>query len=395
MIHTYKITSTGLSGSINLGDLGMDPLSHPVIQFDLIGYGIDPEEIENSDDLYSAISNGVITAIFDDFNDGGISVTSANVDKTSVFDDPKMVNTSGDWDSTETTVQTYSGDWQNAVSTVESNSAAWNTGGTDVAEICAQVDDLAASSGYWDSAYSTVSANSGDWALTGSVSGAAPLVKIYQGIDDVGGLKVDNEYQPIGLTNDIIKDSYYSHSTSVSNFEVTILSGGWYELLATTTVISIDTSQGIHGNPILVTEIDAGSGYVAQDYRSGGYIRENNNGLSTNITYGFFHQFNGGDKIRLVIRDSQTGEPNEETVQNGSSLLIKYIDRTGNASGTVEQLNDIGDVDAPAPNDRDTIRYNSTTSKWESFGFHDKFIDGGRSDTTYFVNNIDGGGAAG
>lgn len=124
--HNYKITSTGVSGSINLQDLGLEPLIHPIVELDLLDIGINIDDLEDSNDLYNALKNNVISAVFDDFNAGGTFITSANVDYSSVFDDPPSVP---------------------AITLVEANSAEWN------------------------SAHSTVQTNSGDWALSGTVSG--------------------------------------------------------------------------------------------------------------------------------------------------------------------------------------------------------------------------------
>ncbi len=109
--HTFKITSTGLSGEVILSDLGLDNLSHPVIQFDLIDIGILLEEIESSDDLYQALKHGNISAVFDDFDNGGIKITSGNVDKSSIFDDPDISNAEDEWNEVASIVQSNSADW--------------------------------------------------------------------------------------------------------------------------------------------------------------------------------------------------------------------------------------------------------------------------------------------
>ena len=204
------------------------------------------------------------------------------------------------------------------------------------------------------------------WRVISGFSGG-PLVKLFQAIDTVGGLTVTNVAQPIDLNFESIKDDYYSHSTLVNPSEITILEEGWYRVVASTTVASVSSSGGIRGNPQLHIDIDTGSGFVQQPDNMGGYIREDSSAsLSTSITgVGLLH-FNANDKMRITVVDSVAIEPDEETVAYSSRVVLEYIDRTGAASGVVNNLKDVGDVEANAPTDNDGIYFNGTTSKWEA-----------------------------
>ncbi len=197
-----------------------------------------------------------------------------------------------------------------------------------------------------------------------STSGG-PLVKMFQGIDTTGDLAVTNSLQVIPLDSVSIKDDHYGHSTTVNPGEVTILEAGWYKISAMMTVSTRSATGGVRGNPQLHIQIDTGSGFVTQPDEMGGYIRENDTDrLSCSITgIGFFY-FEGGDKMRLVVHDSVADEPDEATEPYSQRLLIEYIDRTGAASGVVNNLKDIGDVSADAPNDGDILSFDGTNSVW-------------------------------
>ena len=198
-----------------------------------------------------------------------------------------------------------------------------------------------------------------------AIDSSGPLVKLFQGVDTQGGLTVTNVAQVIPMDFESIKDDYYVHSTTVNPGEVTIQQVGWYKISAMMTVGCVSSSGGTRGNPVLNIEVDTGSGFQAQPDKMGGYIREDSsNELSTSITgIGLFF-FNGGDKLRLTVRDTALSEPDEETLPYSQRLIIEYIDRTGAASGTVDNLKDIGDVNASAPADGDSLVFDSATSKW-------------------------------
>lgn len=202
-------------------------------------------------------------------------------------------------------------------------------------------------------------------SLTTGGSGG-PLVKLFQGIDTTGGMTVDNTNKVIPLDSETIKDSYYSHSTTVNPGEIEILAEGWYRVVALTTIACASTSGGARGNPQLHIDIDTGSGWVQQPDTMGGYIRESEASLAASMTLVCFIHFSANDKVRITVTDSVGGEPDEETVAHSSRVLLEFIDRTGAASGVVNALTDIGDVTAPAPSDGQVLTYNGTTSQWES-----------------------------
>ena len=192
-----------------------------------------------------------------------------------------------------------------------------------------------------------------------------PLVKLLELIDTTGGLTVTNSPQTIPFDYEYIKDDYYSHSTSVNPGEVTILEDGLYKISAMITVAAVSTSGGARGNPQLHVEIDTGSGFVEQPDKMGGYVRENSTEtLSCSITGIGLFGFSANDKVRITVYDSVTTEPDEETVPYSQRLIIEYIDRTGAASGVVNNLKDIGDVDALAPSDGQILEFDGATSKW-------------------------------
>jgi len=158
-------------------------------------------------------------------------------------------------------------------------------------------------------------------------------VKMFQGIDVTGAMAVTNVAQTVPLTSEVIKDDYYTHSTSVLPGEVTISTAGWYRVTAMLNVTAVDTAAGIRGNPQLHFDLDTGGGWVQQSQVMSGYIRENNGYLSTAISMTSFFDLGAGDKIRFTVLDSVASEPNEQTTPNGSRLLIEYIDRTGPSAG--------------------------------------------------------------
>jgi hypothetical protein len=193
------------------------------------------------------------------------------------------------------------------------------------------------------------------------------LSKIFQGIDTTGDMVVDNTDKTIEFDFEAIKDDYYSHSTTVNPGEVTILQAGLYKVTASVTVSTRSLNAGIRGNPILHVWVDSGSGFVKQPDNMGGYIREDGaERLSASITGVGFFEFNANDKIKITVTDSVTNEPDEATEPYSSRLIIEFEDRTGVLGDTLDNLKDIGDVTAPAPSNNDLLKFNTTTSKWES-----------------------------
>lgn len=226
--------------------------------------------------------------------------------------------------------------------------------------------------------------------------GGGGVSKLFQGIDSVGLMKITNVAQPIPLDYVSIKDDYYSHSAIVNPAEVTILNEGWYKVDAMITVATVSTVDGIRGNPVMHIEIDSGSGFVQQPDATGGYIRENADGLlSTSLTgVGFFY-FSANDVIRITILDTIPIQPDEETVAFSSRLVLAYIDRTGSASGSVDNLKDIGDVDASAPSDGQVLTFDSVDSKWKAENavvVHTQNTDTGSISNTFILDQDDTGG---
>jgi len=80
MADIYEITTTGTQDPVPLADLGLDPIEHPTVSYDLIAeHGFSLDEIlvsANSGHLYDAISNGHLTA-----NLNGETINSGNVDE--------------------------------------------------------------------------------------------------------------------------------------------------------------------------------------------------------------------------------------------------------------------------------------------------------------------------
>jgi|GEM_PF-4401896 len=197
-------------------------------------------------------------------------------------------------------------------------------------------------------------------------SSGGNISKLFQGVDTEGGLTVTNVAQAIPLNYESIKDDYYVHSTTVNPGEVEIQEDGWYKITAMMTVGCQSASGGIRGNPVLNIQIDTGSGFVAQPDKMGGYVREDtSNELSTSITGVGLFQFSEGDKIRLTVYDTVPTEPDEETLAYTQRLLIEYIDRSGTGGSTVDNLKDVGDVDANAPAGGAKLFFNDNTSEWE------------------------------
>lgn len=197
---------------------------------------------------------------------------------------------------------------------------------------------------------------------TGGTGGS--LSKLFQGIDSTG-FKVTNVAQVIPFDTVSIKDDYYVHSTSTNPGEITIQNAGWYRLSVMVTIRSDSSSGGTRGNPVLNMEIDTGSGFVAQQDLMGGYIRENaSQELSTSITGVGLFQFSASDKIRFTVKDTVATEPDESTKPYTGRCVIEFIDRTGAMSGVVNNLTDIGDVNAPAPSEGQVLTYDDETSKW-------------------------------
>ena len=220
-------------------------------------------------------------------------------------------------------------------------------------------------SNYSGQAGKVATVNSGESALEFADAGGK-LSKIFQGIDTTGGMTITNVAQVIELDHESIKDDYYTHSTTVNPGEVTILQTGWYKITAMMTVASVSSSGGMRGNPVLNIQVDSGSGFVAQPDKMGGYVREDtSNELSTSVTgVGYFY-FTANDKIRLTVHDTVTNEPDEETIAYSQRLIIEYEDRSGTGGTIVNNLKDVGDVDAAAPPGGAKLFFNDTTSKWE------------------------------
>jgi hypothetical protein len=155
-----------------------------------------------------------------------------------------------------------------------------------------------------------------------------PINQILQLIDSVGGLVLTNVAQVIPFNVESIKDSYYTHSTTVNPGEVTINQDGLYKISSLMTIGSIDDTGGIRGNPRMNIQIDTGSGFVAQLDTMGGYVRENDTEeLSCSVTGIGYFQFSAGDKLRITTYDTVATEPNEDTQPYSQRLLIEYIHR--------------------------------------------------------------------
>lgn len=205
-------------------------------------------------------------------------------------------------------------------------------------------------------------------ALLGDLPSAGPLSKIFQGYDNTGGMTVTNVAQPISLDVEGIKDDYFTHSTTVNPAEVTVLHTGLYRISARANIGAVDSTGGIRGNPLLEVEIDSGGGFTSISELSGGYIREDSDRLSTMLVIGpTYLSLSSGDKIRMVVYDTVGNEPNESTQAGGSALSVEFVDRSGTGGVVVNNLKDVGDVDAPAPPDRGILRFNSSTTKWEEY----------------------------
>ena len=198
------------------------------------------------------------------------------------------------------------------------------------------------------------------------------ISKLFEGVCTQASetVKVTTSYKDIPLDYVIIKDDYYSHSASTGSTgsEIVFLNSGWYEFNLSIMVKTDSASAGVRGNPTMNVWFDTGGGWVAQPNQAGGYIREDaSNDLSATITTIGLKYVSGGTKFKMTIRDTVSTPPDESVVPYSTRTIIKYIDRTGTISGdTIENLKDIGDVNANAPNDGDTIIFNGLTSKWDS-----------------------------
>ncbi len=211
-----------------------------------------------------------------------------------------------------------------------------------------------------------VPTSNGAGGLTMEDPAGGSISKLFQGVDTAGGLTVSGTAQVIPLNYETIKDDYFTHSTSVNPGEVEINEDGWYKVSAMMTVASVDGTGGIRGNPELHIEIDSGSGWVEQPDQMGGYVREDTTiPLSTSVTGVGLFEFSDGDKIRLTVYDTAATPPNEETRANSQRLILEYIDRSGTGGSTVNNLKDVGDVDAPSPQLGSRLIFNDVTSKWE------------------------------
>lgn len=198
------------------------------------------------------------------------------------------------------------------------------------------------------------------------IGGRGGLSKLFQATDGVGGLTVTSSYQSIPLTREGFKDDYYSHAANSD--EVTIIEAGLYTLNARTCIKSVNTSGSTRGRPKLQVQEYIGGTWTALADASEGYVREDSVGLATTLVVGpILYTAVAGVKLRLVVKDARTGGiPNEETVADASSLSIRFEDRSGSLGDTVNNLKDVGDVNANAPSDRDILRFDSASSKWEA-----------------------------
>ncbi len=196
-----------------------------------------------------------------------------------------------------------------------------------------------------------------------------PLSKLFQGTDIIGGLSITASFQAVDLGSEEIKDSYYSHSTSVDPSEITILTAGWYDIEAVITARTVSATGAQRGSPEMKLQYYRGAAWNDIEGISAEYIREDSaKSLSASMSIPTFFEFEANDKLRIVVADL-TGSPltDAETRARGSRLKLTFIDRTGSASGVVANLKDIGDVDAAAPGNRDLLRFNSTSSEWEAY----------------------------
>ena len=76
-----------------------------------------------------------------------------------------------------------------------------------------------------------------------------------------------------------------------------------------------------------------------------------------------YNQIHGGKDIKSRTVDKTRLDATSETV---GYILKVQADGSLDFEMVLEYLNDIGDVEVPAPSNGDRLRYNSVSGKWEN-----------------------------
>jgi len=193
------------------------------------------------------------------------------------------------------------------------------------------------------------------------------LVQMFQGNDTAGGMTVDATERHIDWNNETIKDTAFTHSTSTNPDEITVNTAGWYNVEVEVNVVTTADTGAMRSNPMVKLQVDTGSGFADLAYETIEYVREDASiNLGAGISISTFHEFSAGDKIRVAVYYEDSSTTVASTRANGSRIRMSYIDRTGAASGTVDNLKDVGDVSAAAPGPGAKLFFDTNDSTWKN-----------------------------
>ena len=163
--------------------------------------------------------------------------------------------------------------------------------------------------------------------LFGAYSSDDQFQTVFYGYDTTGGLAVNNTQQAIDLDTEVVKDSIYTHSTVTNPSEVTLTEAGLYRIIAETSIETIDALAGTRGAPELRVQVNTGGGFndIAGAV-SVGYVRENGAGLlASALSVNILLQASANDIVQMVVQDLITTEPNEQTIDDASRMIIEYL----------------------------------------------------------------------
>ena len=201
----------------------------------------------------------------------------------------------------------------------------------------------------------------GGWT---TLYGGAEKRYYFDGYDSAGDTDVSSGWTDVPLGTKRVTTSGFTHTPG--DAEITFVNDGTYIVVARlTTYVSSGTSRS---ESELKLQIDTGGGYADVPGTTGiNYNRTADQGAATS-TVMLVLGVSAGTKLKMQGRRVDGGST-VQTLANGSGITI--WNTAISTIATVGELNDIEDVDVPAPNNGEVLVYNNSTGNWEAAPLED------------------------
>lgn len=328
-----NLTTTGTLSVVPLADLGKIPgYTHPATVNLLTEFTID--EIQNSDSLQDAIDSGYVT--LEDGN--GTTILNLSTDFTPVLIKSNLQATTDPRATNDKSVGYSIG-------------STWINNNTGAVFTCVDNTEGAA---VW----------------TQNTAGNLADASFFDGVDSTGGTNVDTTWTDIPLNTERKKTSEFTHSTTVSNQEVTIATSGTY--IVTYRVVVNDVSDGERGQTDTRLALDTGSGFSAVSNSIGAiYHADGQANRDGQCQFTMALDLNADDKIKVqAYHQTGTGTVN---LAAGSGLIIHSV--RGPKGDTGEQGPSVAVEDLATVQVRRTTVYNFINTIYNDLEFNTTDIE--------------------